>query len=73
MNTKDTTMPQPKTPADHRKAIVRVLHSIAAAPDVCELVLDNFDCAVKASHNDGYGNCAEHVLTMAKSLESGQA
>lgn len=66
-------MPQPKTPSDHRQAIVRILRSISAAPDVCDLVLDNFDCACKASSKEGYGNCAEQVLTMAKSLESGTA
>jgi hypothetical protein len=66
-------MPPAKTPTDHRQALVRVLRSIAAAPDVCELILDNFDCACKASVAAGYGNCAEQVLTMAKALESGQA
>lgn len=65
-------MPPPaKTPAEHRQAITRVLRSIAASPDVCELVLDNFDCAVKASRADGYGHCADQVLTMANSLGHG--
>ncbi|MCX5876632.1 MAG: hypothetical protein NT087_10150 [Deltaproteobacteria bacterium] len=68
-------MPIPaKTPADHRQAIVRVLRSIAAAPDVCELILDNFDCACKASRAEGYGDCAGQVLAMANTLTGyGQA
>lgn len=65
-------MPPPaKTQSEHRQAIVRVLRSIGAAPDICELVLDNFDCACKAARNDGYGHCAEQVLTMANSLGHG--
>jgi Mg2+ and Co2+ transporter CorA len=59
-----------KKPEDHRRAIVNVLRSISAEPDVCELVLDNFDCACKAAKEEGYGNCADQVLTMANSLNA---
>lgn len=62
-------MPPPaKTPAEHRQAITRVLRSIAAPQDVCDLILDNFDCGCKAAKADGYGDCASQVLTMANSL-----
>lgn len=66
--------PSAKTPAEHRQAITRVLRSIDAAPDVCELILDNFDCGCKASRAEGYGDCAGQVLNMANSLSGyGQA
>ncbi len=61
-------MPPVKKPEDHRRAIVNVLRSISAAPDAYELVLDNFDCACKAAKAEGYGNCADLVLSMATSL-----
>lgn len=67
-------MAQVKTTADHRQAIVRVLRSIGAAPDVCELILDNFDCGCKAAKTQGYGDCADKVLAMANSITGcGQA
>ena len=59
-----------KKTEDHRRAIANVLRSIAAAPDVCELIIDNFDRACKVSRDEGYGHCAEQVLTVATSLNS---
>lgn len=64
-------MPQAKKPAEHRQAIVNVLRSIAAAPDVRDLILDNFDCACKSSQSEGYKACSDQVLAMAKSLGYG--
>lgn len=62
-------MPPPKTQADHRQVITRVLRSIDAPGDVCNLILDNFDCACKVAMVDGYQNCTTHVLNMANSLK----
>jgi len=59
-----------KTSGEHRRAIVNVLRSISAPQDVCDLVLNNFDCACSASRQEGYGNCAEQVLTMASALNA---
>lgn len=54
--------------ADHRLAIENALRSLGIEQYAAQLILDNFDCAVKASREDGYNTCADHMLAAASSL-----
>jgi hypothetical protein len=61
-------------PTDHRRAIENALRSLAIEQYAAQLILDNFDCAVKAARKEGYETCADHILAAAQNLKGyGQA